>query len=251
MGATGMKIAHVINVFLDIDRETWVLNPEWIQQRVSIFERFTLASLRNQTDRDFTILVYRGNRFRDRVGFHDFGPDVISSYDYGKEFFPTLDADLVAITRVDSDDLLHKDAMAELKANVQSRPDPLTRIWRKGYTWDRNNRVISPYQAISGPFFTHVFPIDTVKNWKLFHSRHFVVHGQAGGRNPLTIELPENRICVVKHEQNISRIRRNLPLEIRPHEFYSGNQFILDSDVINSILVDFGMEGEIASCQSR
>ncbi len=126
------------------------------------------------------------------------------------EEFLGIDTDYIAITRLDSDDLLHKEAMADVRDNIILDDRRRCLIFRKYLVWDTVNRyIMSIHHKKSPPFITHIFPKSIYKDYDEFASQHFVSHRFAGGKAQETVELPADRICVVNHEENISRIKRN------------------------------------------
>lgn len=240
-------ITHVVSIFFSFDRTTWTLSPEWIKKRIKFFEAFTLKSLLNQSFQDFRIFLICGNRHRKITDAHQWHGKVELCYDNCQAKYAGINTDHVAITRIDSDDLFHKDALAEVRDSVilSNRRECL--IFRKNLVWDVINRVIGRHYRQAPPFFTHIFPRRIFRNWPLFSQQHCLVHGQAGGRLPSTKELSEHKVCVVQHRDNISLIRRGLKPVMLSEEQRQALAVryewqILDRDRIVAILRDFGVE---------
>ena len=81
----------------------------------------------------------------------------------------------------------------------------------------------------------------------MFSRLHFMQHGRAGGRLSTTKELSKHKICVMKHENNISRIRRGAKLTVfdekqRQLLAIKDKSVILDREKIKNILKDFAVE---------
>ena len=95
--------------------------------------------------------------------------------------FEEQNADYLAITRVDSDDLLHKTAMyeiAEMSAGMtRSEPDERSRlVFREYIYWDMINHFISFQKWENPPFYTHVFPREIYQDWDRLQQQHFNNH---------------------------------------------------------------------------
>ena len=225
-------ITHIVQIFLDIERPSrdkynLELPLEWVKKRIELFNKFTLPSLLNQTFQDFRIFLICGNKHKKLTSKFNWNKRIELCYGKGKsgtittgpgypkpglkvEEFMSIDTDYIAITRLDSDDLLHRDAMANVRDNVIMSDERRCLMFRKYLVWDMVNRYIKPiYHKRSPPFITHIFPKSIYKDYDEFARQHFISHRFAGGETQETIELPANRICVVNHGENISRIKKN------------------------------------------
>jgi len=228
-------ITHIVQIFLDIERPNrdiynLDLPLEWVKKRIELFNHFTLPSLLNQTFQDFRIFLICGNKHKAYTSKLKWNKRVELCYGKGKEGtitqdpgypkpglkieeFGKIDTDYIAITRLDSDDMFHRDAMADVRDNVIMTEARSCLMFRKYLIWDRVNRFIYPiHHKPSPPFYVHVFPKAIYKNYAEFASQHFVGHRYAVPRTSATKELPANRVCVVHHKSNISRIKKNKPL---------------------------------------
>jgi len=225
-------ITHIVQIFLDIERPSigkynLDLPEKWVKYRIELFNKFTLPSLLNQTFQDFRIFLICGNKHKKLTSSFNWNKRVEVCYGKGNggtittgpgypkpglqvEEFLNIDTDYIAITRLDSDDLLHRDAMADVRDNIILNAGRRCLIFRKYLVWDTVNRYIMRiHHKQSPPFITHIFPKSIYKDYDKFASQHFVSHRFAGGKAQETVELPVDRICVVNHEENISRIKRN------------------------------------------
>lgn len=234
-------VTHIVQIFLDIERPSrgkynLDLTEEWVKYRIGLFNKFTLPSLLNQTFQDFRIFLICGNKHKKLTSSFNWNKRVEICYGKGKggtittgpgyaepglrvEEFLGIETDYIAITRLDSDDLLHREAMADVRDNMILNDGRRCLIFRKYLVWDTVNRYIMPiHHKRSPPFITHIFPKSIYKNYDEFASQHFVSHRFAGGKAQEIIELPADRICVVNHEENISRIKRNRPLMLLSKE---------------------------------
>ena len=250
-----MSTAYVVQVFLNeifTNRLTGAMvssfDENWIRRRIILFEKSTLRSLRNQTFKDFRIWMLCSEKCAKPIRDHAWPDDVHVFFDKGREVLQKINADYLSITRIDSDDLFHKQAMAEVAA-AQKRTDKREcLIFRANLEWDRPNRFIHPQVRPSPPFFTYIFPKSIYRNWSKYKQQHFVDHGQAGGRLPGTTELPANHACIVKHENNHRYKRRGKKYRIYPAKeiakFKKTNGYIFDKKKIADIMEDFAFPRE-------
>jgi len=225
-------ITHIVQVFLDIERPSigrynLDLPEEWVKKRIELFNHFTLPSLLNQTYQDFRIFLICGNKHKKMTSNFKWNKRVEICYGKGKsgtittgpgypkpglkvEEFMSINTDYIAITRLDSDDLLHREAMADVRDNIIMTDERRCLMFRKYLVWDMVNRYIRPiHHKRSPPFITHIFPKAIYKDYDEFAHQHFVSHRFAGGKAQEVVELPTDRICVVNHNENISRIKKN------------------------------------------
>jgi hypothetical protein len=138
--------------------------------------------------------------------------------DRGRSIYGEVEADYMAITRIDSDDMMHRAAMAEVKAaTLQLTMDGLRKDRRQVlrfpdyFTWDQVNGFIRTPGKTPGstPFFTHIFGRKMVENWPLFDELHFQPHGRRTGDFGALVLRPD-RICVTKHGWNTSVLKHGL-----------------------------------------
>ena len=239
-------VTHIVNIFFDYDRETLLLDPQWIKDRFNLFHATTLRSLLGQTFQDFRIWVYCGQRNKPLTQSLDWHPRVERIYDEGQAAMKTVDTNFVALTRIDSDDLMHREAMADVRREMlydATRRRVL--IFKRNLVWDQNNEFIGYHYRSAPPFFTHIFPWTIYQNFKEYHDQHFVVHGKSGARDSANVvELPKHRICVVKHRSNISDIRRDrhpgiLNTDVMSQLRKAGDIHAEGKEAINRVLEEF------------
>lgn len=262
-------ITHIVQIFLDIERPSrdkynLELPLEWVKKRIGFFNKFTLPSLLNQSFQDFRIFLICGNKHKAYTSNLNWNKRIEICYGKGKdgtittapgypkpglkiEEFLNIDTDYIAITRLDSDDLLHRDAMVDVRDNVIMTDELRCLVFRKYLLWDTVNRYIKPiHHKRSPPFITHIFSKNIYKNYNKFASQHFINHRFAGGEAHGIIELPIDKICVVNHEENISRIKRNRRFVLLSKEERGGLKkkepsYIFDTENMARILRDFSI----------
>jgi len=244
-----MSVKHVVAIYLDWEVEGMPLSREWVRDRMPLFSETTLKSLLNQSFNDFEIHLLCGSKYRKLTERFPWNSQIHLVYDKGRSFLQELDTDYLAITRIDSDDLFHKDAMQEVSEEVILSNKMEFLIFRKNLLWDRITGMIGRHIATSPPFFTHIYPKALYKDWDYFHATHLVDHGKAGGRRSGTKELGVNRVCVVKHSENISIVRQQVertPVTGQRLEKYKRQGKFVTDDLLEmrKILADFAVEAK-------
>ncbi len=203
----------VVKIHLDFDRASLRLTTDWVKNRLALFHETTLKSLLNQTDEAFDILVLCGMRNAVTTRSYNWNPRCTPVWDNGRQYFtetlPSQKFDYVAILRLDSDDLLHKLAIVDVRDSLRLTRRREVLVFRRNLRWDRNNNLIGFHYRKAPPFFVHVLPKSIYAHWESLVQANYVIHGRSGARLPDTVELPMHRVCVVKHEENISDIRRS------------------------------------------
>ena len=200
-------VKHIIKIYFDYDRPDFVLPQQWVVDRFKLFSETTLQSILGQTFRDFDLWIICGNRNEELTRSFDWHPRCERIYDLGKAALEQIGADFVAITRMDSDDLMHRDAMREVADNPVFYADRRRcTIFRKSLAWSVSNKFIGRHYREDTPFVTQFIPRCIYKDFDKFLKTSNVSHGRMGGRDPDTIELSENKICVVKHAINITTV---------------------------------------------
>ncbi|GAG54197.1 unnamed protein product, partial [marine sediment metagenome] len=218
-------VRHIVQVYFDIESPFGlILSRDFIEYRYSFFKKYTYASLMNQTFKDFEIWLLCGHRYREftstinldnvKVIYSkkiDVSEDafIVSSKDMTwrskKEYeeFSRLNDDYIVLSNINSDDLYHKDAMAEVaavtKRIVKSKPTVRKRmLFRNCIYWDTLNHFILFKRRMNSVFFTHIFPKSMYRNWNILRDEHFYKHRFMGKEDD--IELSSNKVLVTKHK---------------------------------------------------
>ena len=203
-------VTFIVQIYLDLEFDQLPESEDWIKMRLQFFQDFTLRSLQQQSFNDFRIFLLCGKRFKEITSAWSLPKVVELCYDRGRQKYKEIDSDYVAITRLDSDDLYHKDALRDVRDNLILSDRRECLIFRHGWTWDMAGRYLLPRYRLSPPFYTHIFPKSIFKNWPQLQAEHFMGHGRAGGRLPDTRELPKERHCVIKHNGNVGPYNRGV-----------------------------------------
>ena len=193
---------------------------EYLMYRLEFFHKYTLPSLLNQTNQNFEIFMQLGQRHKAITDAYKWHPRVTLCYNFGAEHYTKIKNSYLIVSRIDSDDMFHKDAIqlikteAEMRIKAKScyyRKNRLVLVFRKNICWDMVNGCIIPHEKATSPFHTHIYPNGLFKRWAIFRKSHFNPHG-----DPLTgdrggYDMPEGNVCVTKHGQNVSHLKRGLP----------------------------------------
>lgn len=160
----------------------------WLAGRIDIFKQYTLVSLLNQTNKDFKLwlsfrpedeeneLVGRLAEFLDSLGLQ--GAFTFNGLMYwddkNLEANKTLEervngslrelslyknSDWILLTRLDSDDMLHKEAVAEIQAQ-ELKPQAL--VFLRGLVYNTETSELAEWRPRTNPpFHTIIFPAET------------------------------------------------------------------------------------------
>lgn len=159
---------HIIHS--DFSRKVGGKNIDWFKYRLKILENFTLKSLVNQTIKNFYYVIYLRRCFpealvlelqkilnnsglRNAIIYYDKENDIknkISSY------FPK--SKYIYATRIDSDDLFHKDVVREIQSYQFKRRQAL--IYQRGYCYDCINKKMRHHLMSCPPFHTIMYPYE-------------------------------------------------------------------------------------------
>jgi len=242
------SVTFVVQLYLDIDWDQLPETEDWVKERLDFFQKYALRSLQVQTFQDFRILLLCGKRFKHITSKWALPTRVERAYDMGREFLKSIDTDFLSVTRLDTDDIYHKNAMENVRDKLIMSERRECLIFREGYSWNMMNRYLHTHRRRpSPPFYTHIFPKSIYRNWQQYSDEHFMGHGRAGGRLSTTIELPKYRFCVISHDHNVGLYRREIKNErygpddmVRIKKKF-GDKLITAPSTIKGILENFGV----------
>ena len=240
------SVTFIIRTFLDTDRATQTLTRHWVKARIRLYHELTLKSILNQSFQDFRILVLCGQRHRETTRNAKWHPRLEICYDGGRAIYESINTDYLSVTRIDSDDLMHRDAMAEVRDNQIHTNGRACLIFNKCLSWRIPDRLMSVHYRDAPPTFTHIFPKSIYHNWPLLYSQHFLSHGRAcrGVRR----NLSKHKFCIVKHWLGNCRIRHGQPLHVMSEEERQTaakkypQWVVLDREKIKETLKDFAVD---------
>lgn len=253
------KFTHVVETFL-WDRATWQMPDDYLLYRLEFFKRYTLQSLNNQTLSNFLIFLQLGDKHRNITEQYDMPENVIKCYDGGINEYKSINTPYLIVSRIDSDDLYRRTAIDRIRKNIIfDKRKRTVAVFRDNICWDQVNGCIMPHRKATSPFFTHVFPKRIYRDWDRFYEQHFKAHGNHGAGDRQGKELPPGQVCVIKHGQNVSHMKRDKPpfvltddqkeilMEIGKSDsvMSSYDYAIWDKERMSKILKKFGVENEI------
>jgi len=223
------------------------LTPQWVKGRLDLFHDTTLKSLLNQSFQDFRIWAICGQNNLDVTRGYGWHERVEPMYDKGEAALAGIDTEYVAVTRIDSDDLMHRDGMGEVHDRLDFANPGRVLVFRDNLAWNRLNGYIGYYYRTSPPFFTQLYPKKQHRDWVAFRGRFYVPHGKSGGRNSDAIVLGKHKICRVRHGENFGFGKRNKKEPIMPEEWKqkrleAGDIITCDPVEMRKILSDFGLD---------
>lgn len=212
-------------------RETSVSRKkDWIDYRMSIFNDFTLQSLRKQTNQDFIALI----RYRSSTkGLID---DALSNYPphpsniifIGKKKYDNAikehakGYEHLYLVRLDCDDMYHKSFIQQLH-DYKPKKNTKALINQKGYVYDYINNRIGNWYYNSPPFYTLIYK-----------TKNYI----AGERIP----IPSGHCTVIK---NPHEIINKINYTVVVHEKNTLNKF--DNHRVGNIITDKKRVNEILS----
>lgn len=243
-----MRVSHIVEIHFATKRPYFDLTEEWLEKRIKLFKSLTLNSLINQTLSDFRLWLYCDPEFKKFLERHKWHSKAELVYDFGKRALQQIDSDFLSITRIDSDDLFHKAALADVSRGIRFRPQRDCMIFRNILLWDVKNNFLGTLYMRGNPFFTHVFPKRIYKNWRSYSGQHLLPFGKSGAKAIEANVLRANRACIVRHDLNYTNVTKSEALNNRKLvDIYSalglGKVLPLttDTEQMLSILKDFGV----------
>ncbi len=224
------EIIHIINTTMTgrgtprLQEET----DEWIIKRIDLFKRYTLASLRNQTNKNFLHWIC----FRNRHPAWDALEEYLKSIDYNFVF--TFDGQChwddrasndtleqknisslkvlepyiqnkkwVYYTLLDSDDMLMKDAVNLIQQQEPGEGKSL--IFQKGYAINYFTKELADWFCVSPPFYTIIYPTEVFLDAKKKMEYEVGLHSHEDAIDTFNaVIMPENKYSYLIHDINKS-----------------------------------------------
>jgi len=205
---------------------------EWIDYRMDIFSRFTLQSLKNQTNQNFLALVRYAEKteglINNALSKHKPLPSNVK-FVRNKKYEDIVNKSIAGyehfyLVRLDCDDMYHKTFIQQLH---EYKPKPNTRVLvnQKGYVYDSINHRLGNWFYVSPPFYTLIYKVNDYLNGE----RVPIPRGHCTViRNPHEVIDRTNYIVVV-HEKNT----------LNKFDNHRVGEAIIDRNKINRILKDF------------
>ncbi|UVI28642.1 putative rhamnosyl transferase [Paenibacillus spongiae] len=185
------------------------LTQSWIEYRMSIFMKYTLQSLKKQTNQNFTALIHYAeisenivlqtlNRYEPLPSNIQFVPNYRRSMEIQENI--SFGCDDLYLVRLDCDDTYRKSFIQQLH-DYTPQPDTCALINQAGYIYDSVNHRIAAVTTPSPPFYTWIFKRDEYLAGKYYPSPNG--HGGVimNKHEILTTDRKRNYMIVV-HERN-------------------------------------------------
>ena len=225
-----MKIYHQVST--RIHKST--LSPGdrlWVKDRLEIFRDYSYWSLTQQTFQEFAVVITTTGIYRsvveEMIANLPQGPKVVcveeGNVQQRIDLIPPCD--FVYSTRLDSDDMYHRDAL-----DLVHQCSPLDKrgvscsMFARGFSYDIRDGRWGKYFNPSSPFHTFMIPrgfyCDVAKMGTLEHK-----HGRIKSTYPTTT-FPDWKFCVLRHgantttDQFLADLRRKGKLP--PKEVFTG-----------------------------
>lgn len=211
------------------------LTKEWIEDRLDIFWRFTLQSLKAQTNQEFeAYLMYdilSAQVVQEALSHREPLPENIKFLDLkaAKERIEdTLEGyDQLYWIRLDSDNLYEKNFIQKLY-DAQPAPETQALVCQMGYMYDEQTGNIVPYYQFSPPFYTLIYePKHYIRGF-----RYETPGGHGSVGKLLKCEfLQGDNFLVTIHGANVSNA-----------SFLMSNHKALPQEMYQDILESFGIQ---------
>jgi hypothetical protein len=200
-----------------------VLGPDWMRERIDLFERYCLPSMAHQTTRNFTWLLLldeeTGPEFTARLEGHREQcpalrtlrlPPIQDDLEIGQRVNSLVDesTDLLLTTRLDNDDAFHERAVETIQAHARNKREFLN--FRVGWTQDGKTAWLRSHKY--GHFITLVEP-RTAEPFLTVHNG--LAHGRSKRLAPVRQIAREPFWMETIHGRNVTN---RLPGESRSYD---------------------------------
>ncbi len=245
------SVTFIVEIFFSLTRPPGEvqINASWIKERFKIFEKYTLPSLINQSFQDFRIFILCGEKHKavteklpwhKRVEvYHVKGEKESSNPKRMRpaskvKGYDSIDTDYISITRINSDDLFHRNLMAEIRDSISPNGNGSALFMRRYLIWDILKNYVAHRVILSrcSPHYTHVFPRSIYKNWSKFIEQHYINHRFAVANFQEKKEILGWKACEVRHAFNISDIKKGYIADLKCEK-------ITDKKKVNKIIKEF------------
>lgn len=214
------------------------LTKEWIENRLDIFERFTLKSIKIQTNQDFDVYLQCDKASMSTINECLSAREPLPANVHfenrsvcQKEILKGLDQyEYLYWVRLDSDNLYHKDFIDKLH-QYSPKEETEVLISQNGYIYDGCEGTLASYYQPSPPFYAYIYKAENY----IKGDRYNTPGGHGSVIKLHQYELIEgNNYIVTLHGKNVSNDRRLINREL-----------IIEGSKRGTILSEFGLDKEI------
>lgn len=229
----GSKVVIIWSDFNTLPFSEKRFAKNWIEKRIDIFMRFTLKSLKAQTNQNFLALIKYEDKTNDIVtnilGKYPKLPDnikFISKNEYEKKVIEKIKGfNYLFLLRLDSDDMYHKSFIQQLY-NYKHDISTEAIINQNGYIYDSIKNRMAKFPHKSPNYYTLVYKVDDFINGKRY---------RIPGGHPNVIKLLKHEII---KKPNYIRLVHSIN-DSSTFRLANRKNIINDNNKIKEILKDF------------
>ena len=199
-----------------------ILTEEWLADRFELFEKYCLPSIQNQSNLNFTWLVYFGTDTPEKYkaiiekyaeDFPVLDPKYVLDYNAFTELHPIhieelckSETEYVISSRIDNDDAYHKDAIDQIQKGLDGKPvGSLLNLTTGLCYYISQGQLITQYDFPSGPF------VSILEDKKSIKSIYQKSHMDFVNDNMINQLVGEPYWMQIIHEKNIMNTIRGIP----------------------------------------
>ncbi|AKL95220.1 putative rhamnosyl transferase [Clostridium aceticum] len=163
---SGKKLKIIVGIEFNSRANGISRTKDWIDYRMDIFNKFTLQSLKKQTNQDFLVLVRYAEKTTDLIkGALSHYPTLPNNIRFieNEKYESIIEKSIkgyefLYLVRLDCDDVYHKTFINQLH---EYKPKKNTRalINQKGYVYDSVNHRLGNWYYVSPPFYTLIYKV--------------------------------------------------------------------------------------------
>lgn len=145
-----------------------ILDEDYLEERLDIFEKYTLQSMKKQTNQNFTWLILfhkrTPNKFKQRI--HQLKNEVnfVDLYFDDEDKFSFLDycnneeknTDWFITTRIDNDDMFEEDYIEQIQEYANNNLHTCILSFERGVKYDLNSRKTYEYERKDNHFLSMI-----------------------------------------------------------------------------------------------
>lgn len=160
------KMMVIWILFNTVNYTTDRLTQEWLEYRLDIFEKYTLKSLKNQSNQDFRVYLCCEESTMPMIrAYLDKKPPLPNNIQFDTIVHNEMDIkkdimqyDFLYHIRLDSDNLYHQDFIQKLYDYVPKEETQVI-ISQNGYVYDTRDDSLAPYFQKSPPFYAFIYKV--------------------------------------------------------------------------------------------
>lgn len=220
----------------------------WLRNRIEIFEKLTLKSIQNQTNKNFDCFLFFcdsliPNDLRDRIYSWEnmkpifLGDEPVSA---AKDYIPLIkenmkDSKNIITTSVDNDDLIHKDLVDIIQKNLSNTRKAV--YLKRGYTYVDGNDFLYKVSWPTNSIFTLYEPASNITTCRIseshkdFFKEHKNITSNISTKERMWIQYLHNNNSLEAYNKQISSLseeEKNIEKQKRKSKLSEHTKKILD-----------------------